>query len=210
MANLITSTEALGDTGVWTQNTVTVTANTHAAPTFAGVSAGLADTVADNSAVAGGSLIGPYYACVDDTSNWVGSVYIRKDAVTDRWPEVFLQFQGGPAGFVSVNTSTGAIADGASPPAASGIVNVDATWWRLWIRVTNIGGGVDHVRMGVYPDHLDALGGSTTSPPTGSVVLWGFNLTNTSSVQTYEPEPFYSFAAAEVPAAIIIRNRLYV
>lgn len=189
MANLVTSTENLADTAVWTANSVTVTANTFAAPAFAGGSAGLADTVADNSASAGGSLIGLYYDITADTTSWVGSVYIRKDATTTRWPEVFVQFQGGPAGFVSVNTSTGAIANGSVPPAASGIVDVDASWWRLWIRVVNT--SIDSVRMGVYPDHLDALGGATTSPPTGSVVLWGFNLTNTTTVQTYEPQPSY-------------------
>ncbi len=195
MANLLLSTEALEDTGNWTASNITVTANTHAAPGFAGVNAGMADTVADNSAAAGGLLTANYVDIAADSSDYVGSVYIRKDAVTTRWPDIFIQISGVVTGFVSLNTSTGSIANGSGPlPAATDIVNVDAFWWRLWMQVANTGSAAI-IRMGVYPDHLDALGGATTSPPTGSVVLWGFNITKSSAVQDYEPEPFYAFVA---------------
>lgn len=192
MANLVTKTEALDDTDVWTPNSTTVTANTHAAPAFAGPDAGMADTVTDNSGASQGNLVGTFYTIAADTSDYVGSVFIRKDAVTNRWPDVALNINSGPIGFVNLNTSTGAIADGSTPPAAKGIIDVDATWWRLWLRIANDGAG-DLIRMYVYPDHLDALGGSGTSAPTGSVVLWGFNITKTSTIQPYEPDPFYSF-----------------
>jgi hypothetical protein len=131
MANLVTQTEALDDTGVWTHDSVTVTANTHAAPAFAGINAGMADTVADNSG-AQASIIGTYYDITPSTNDYVGSVFIRKDAVTDRWPQFILQILAVGSGLVDINTSTGAIAENpAAPPAASGIVDVDATWWRL-------------------------------------------------------------------------------
>lgn len=193
-ANLVTSTEALDDTGVWTANSTTVTANSQAAPAFAGGSAGMADTVADNSAAAQGNLVGTFYTISADTSDYIGSVFIRKDAVTDRWPEIVTNINTGVNGLVSINTSTGAIADGSTPPAASGVVDVDANWWRLWMRIANDGAGTA-IRIYVYPDHLDALGGSTTSGGTGSAVFWGFNITNDSTVQTYQPEPTYSFSS---------------
>lgn len=195
MANLVTSTEELDDTGVWTANSTTVTANTHAAPTFAGGSAGMADTVADNSAGSQGNLVGTYYDIPANTADYVGSVFIRKDAVTNRWPELVMQINTGPIGYVNLDTSTGSIADGTTPAAAKGIVDVDANWWRLWLRIANDGAGTA-IRVIVYPDHLDALGGSATSAPTGSVVLWGFNITQSSTLQDYEPEPFYSFSSA--------------
>jgi hypothetical protein len=191
MANLVTSTEALDDTGVWTADAI-VTANTHAAPAFAGINAGMADTVNDNSSGAQLSIIGTYYDILPDTSDYIGSVFIRKDAVTDRWPEVFTQMAASTVGFVSIDTSSGAIADGSVPPAASGVIDVDATWWRLWMRIVNNGSG-ELVRMGVYPSRLDSLGGGTGAGFTGSVVLWGFNITKSSSVQDYEPQPFYAF-----------------
>jgi len=192
MANLVTKTETLDDAGVWTLTSATVTANSQAAPAFAGANAGLADTVADNSAAAQGSIVGTYYNISADTNNYIGSVFVRKDAVATRWPDFFLQFVGGPVGFVNLNTSTGAIADGSTPAAEKGIVDWDATWWRLWLRVANNGSSTQ-VRVGLYPDHLDALGGAGQSAGTGSVVLWGFNITQASTLQPYVPDPFYAF-----------------
>lgn len=199
MSNIITSTEAFDDSAVWTPNSTVVTANTHAAPVLFGGSAGMADTLTDSSAVSQGNLVGTYYSGFPvDSSDWVGSIFMRKDAVTTRWPEFVLQFNTGAVGFVSINTSTGATAAGSTAPAAFGAIDFDSLWWRLWMRVANNGTGTD-ARLIVYPDHLDALGGSGTSAGTGAVVLFGANLTNTSAVQTYEPEPFYSFATVALP-----------
>lgn len=194
MSQFVTKTEELDDTAVWTANSVTVTANTHAAPAFAGGSAGLADTLADNSAVAQGNLVGLFYTIPADTADYTGSVFIRKDAVTDRWPELFLDINTTPAFSVSINTSTGAFANGADAPVTSGVVDVDSLWWRLWLQIANDGVGTD-IRIFTYPDHLDALGGSAQSGGTGSAVYWGFNITNNTTLQDYVPEPFYSFPA---------------
>ncbi len=185
---LIRSGEILDDTNTWTTNSTTVTPDTFAAPVFASASASRADTVADNSAAVQGNLTGSDYDIPADFSEYVASVYIRKDAVNTRWPDVALRMAGPTSNTVSVSldTSTGSIADGSNPPEASGIVDVDANWWRLWMRQPN-NGTYTVVRMTVYPDHLDALGGSNTGAGTGSAVFWGFNITDTYDLQDYSP-----------------------
>jgi hypothetical protein len=211
MANLLHFTEQFDD-AYWSAVVVVVTANTHAAPAFAGINAGLADTIDDQSAGSSGALTGSYEDCPGDTSDFVVSRYVRKDAITSRFPILTMQFTSGATinTGVSLNTSTGATANanGLDAPDAIGCVDVDATWWRLWLRKANAGGVA--VRSNFYPAYSATLGGAQDGAVTGSVIAWGANLTNTSTVQTYEPDPFYAFVIAEVPAALIFRNRLHV
>ena len=206
MANLFLGTEAFHDTGVWTHNDITVTANTHAAPAFAGGSAGLADTVADTAAGAQGFLLSVWIDIPTNTDPYVGSIHIRKDANTTRWPEFVIGTDSSVNGYVNLNTSTGAIADGSTPPAASGIIDVDASWWRLWQRIANNGTGTA-LRILFFPDHLDGLGGGGQSAGTGSVILWGVNITQSSTVQPYEPEPFYAFGGGSSSENLFYRRR---
>jgi hypothetical protein len=204
MANLVTSTEALDDTGVWSVDAV-LTTNTHAAPAFAGVNAGMADTLNDDSATVTEGVVGLYYDIPANTNDYVGSVHIRKDAVTDRWPQLIMNMLSGPIGHVDLNTSTGEAAantTGGTAPAAFGVVDVDANWWRLWMRIPNNGSGTS-IRLTAYPSRVSALNGDFGSAFTGSAVYWGFNITQSSTVQAYEPEPFYTFVVRD--AKLIIR-----
>lgn len=195
MANVALATEDLSDIAAWTPTNSVVTVNTYPPPVFAGVNAGLADAVADVSAAAQGNIVGTWVDIAADTSDWVGSVYVRKDAVVDRWPDISMSMNSsGLVCSLSLNTSTGAVGvpNGANTPVAYGVIDVDAYWWRVWMRLANNGLGTA-IRMAVFPSHLDAGdNGFTGSAFTGSVVLWGFNITQGSTLQAYEPNPVYT------------------
>jgi len=209
--NLVTKTEDFSHAD-WSNDTVTVTANTTAAPTFAGGSAGLADTLADNSAVVQGSLFSTYRAIANNATDWMTSVFIRKDATTTRFPEITMQMIDGVGLYcgVQINTSTGAIAnslDGA--PDAKGVVDFDALWWRVWLRKANNASGNTSLRMGIFPARAGTIGGSDSST-TGSIIAWGANQTNDSTVQTYAPDPTYSFATTLPAGDVTTGFRAYI
>lgn len=196
MANIVTFTEQF-DNGVWSAfDGCVVTADTHAAPAFAGDDAGLADTVEDTSNTVQSSLFGTYAVIPNDSSVWTTSVFIRKDANSARFADIQCQFAGGTgiSCGISINTVTGAVAnctDGA--PDSSGVIDVDATWWRFWFTRANNNSGNTVLRSAIFPARAATLGGAPLGSIMGSVIAWGMNQTNTGSVQEYEPNPFYSF-----------------
>ncbi len=193
-ANVLHFTEAF-DNAYWTTSNVTVTANSTAAPAFAGGSAGLGDTITDGSA-SQGELDGTYETIANDSSTWFISLYILKDAITSRFPLFFVQMAGGSGvfGVVSINTSTGATANNGGGNISQGSVDVDP-WWRVWVSVANNSSGNTVARLIVFPAYSSTLGGGADGTLTGSVIAWGANLTNAASLQTYAPDPFYSFAS---------------
>ncbi len=201
MANIVPYTE---DCSQWTPTNVVVTTNTHAAPSTSAVGAGLADTVDDQSSSLG-SVTFTDQAISSDASSWTASVYVRKDAITSRTPEFLIRFGGGTllvAG-ISFDTSTGTVSSPASvqDADASGVVDVDTNWWRVWYRKANNNSGNTAIRLILYPAAQGVIDTGASSTATGSIVVWGVNLTNTSSVQTYEPNPAYG-----TPPMILIRH----
>jgi hypothetical protein len=197
MANILLKTEQLNDTSEWTASDgLTVTANTNAAPDFAGASASQADRLTDASAVNQCGLDGAYHTIANDTSDWTYSIYVRKDTVTTRYPLLFLQFENGTvmtvgASFDTVG-GTSAAASGFTAPDASGVVDAESLWWRCWIRHANNGTGNNAIRARIHPAHSLTLGAAGNNSAQGSIDAWGANLTNSTSVMAYEPEPYYS------------------
>jgi len=197
MANILHFTEQF-DNAYWS-GTSLVTANTAAAPSGFGVNAGLADTLEDNSAVAAQFLVSTYETIPNDSSDWLASLFVKKDAITSRFPRLVLQMNGGsgPLSGVSLNTSTGAVVEGGETfPAttAKGTVDYDALWWRVWWRVPNDSSSNTQARFFLAPGYTGITGDINDPTIMGSIIIWGANLTNTSTIQPYEPEPFYTFS----------------
>jgi hypothetical protein len=209
--NVITKTEQFDD-AVWAKTSVTVTANSQAAPVFAGGSAGLADTLDDASAVVTGVVEWGYTGVANDSSPWVCSVFIRKDAITSRFPVLGFQIVDGTSvvAGISINTSTGAVANvgDIAAPATSGVVDFDSLWWRAWLQKPNNSSGNADIKMFLNPAYSSALGGTADSTVTGSIVAWGANLTNDATVQTYIPDPFYAFAVAGTDLMVVAAPRV--
>lgn len=206
-ANILLKTEALDDVTEWTQSDLlTVTANTTAAPAFAGKYAGLADRLVDANIVNVCGLDGAFHGIPNDASDWTLSVYVAKDAVTTRFPLMQLNFENGTAMTVaiSLNTSAGTVTSvtGITAPNASGVVDADTHYWRFWLRHANNNTGNNAIRARFSPAGTSTHGGAGDNSAQGTTDTWGFNLTNDSAVQTYQPDPFYAFV---LPRRVLFR-----
>jgi hypothetical protein len=200
--NIIPNTEDFS-AGNWNPGSVVVTTNTSAPPAFAGTQATSADKLEDVSAVATSFIINTSVAIPVDSSSYIASLFIKKDSDTTRFPAFLLQFTDGSGQLtgVSFNTSTGAIANyfNVSPaPADKGVVDVDSLWWRIWFKIANDGTS-SLVRVFIVPCQANTIGQNDDATLVGFITGWGVNLTNTSALQTYEPDPFYAFTGAPNP-----------
>ncbi len=195
MPNVLTFTEQF-DNAAWSNASTTVTADTFAAPGFTGTKANRADTVQDATGAAVSSLTQDVGSSVVNSLDYTGSIYVRKDAVTSRFPAFQMSFLGatGVDAFVALNTSTGVVSDivGLGAADAKGVVDVDSLWWRIWWRKANNATGNTLARMVVYPALSGTLGQSFDSSILGSIVAWGAQIEQASAVGTYVPSPFYS------------------
>lgn len=180
------------DDAYWTA-TSSVTADTNDPPSAFGINATDADTINDDSGAAVTGITGTFEDITVDTTDWVCSLFVRKDAISTRFPSFVVQLLGSPSVFagLSINTATGAIAS--TGATASGTIDVDTAWWRVWFRVAN-NGTANAARIFFNPSPTGTLGGSDDSAIMGSVVVWGVNMTNSSVLQAYDPDPSYDFS----------------
>ncbi len=203
MAQLLTATEDFSAVA-WANDSVTVTANTGAAPAFAGSRAGLADTVADNSAVVQ-AAIGSNSTAIASGGTYFASLYVRKDAVTSRFTNLNVTwFSGGSlTRGIQFNTSTGAIglASDMTGPDDSGVVDVDSSWWRLWLKSVDPTGVSTEIKWTWYPARASTITGAGDSTVTGNSIIWGANLASGLALPAYIPEPLYAF-----PRRILFRR----
>jgi hypothetical protein len=196
MANILHKTESFND-AYWTAfDGLTVTANSGPAPAFAGMNATFADTLNDTTTItAASSLYGTYELIPNDGSDWVASLHVRKDNVTTQFAAFGVQMVNGTTIFAtcSFNLATGATGGTGD---ASGVIDIDAVWWRFWMRKANNSTGNTAARMYLYPAQSATLGGVESASLLGSMTAWGANFTNTSTVQPYEPDPTYVLGVA--------------
>lgn len=196
MSNVLLDTENFGSAN-WTNNGSTITAGAYAAPAFAGQSATAASNVEDASAAAVTNILQVVDPVPNDASDWVASVFIRKDAITTAYPALVLSFINGTQinAYIAIDPVNGLLTDvsGQTAADARGVIDVDALWWRVWMRKANNASGNTAARVILYSALSDTFGGGFNSPSLRTLGAWGANLTNTSTVQTYDPNPFYAF-----------------
>ena len=200
VANLLTNTEDFSHAD-WSNSAVTVTTNTTAAPSFAGIHATLADTLNDASAVAQATITRFTTPSVANT-DYTFSIYILKDSTTSRFPAFGLNLYGTPNRHrqLALNTQTGATGNAGvdTAPASSNVTDVDGTWWRLSMTETTAGMSATDIAVVIFPARASTLTGAPDSTVTGSIIAWGANLTPTATAETYEPHPSYAFELPEV------------
>lgn len=195
MPNLIPATEDLLSGG-WVNGQCTRVANVGSPPAFAGGSATNYDTLEDaESGVVDYQFLD--ITIPNNSSPYCCSIYVRKDAVSSRYPEIWLQLTGGTevnAG-LQFNTTDGSsvFSEIVADPVASGVEVVDATWYRVWFTCANNGSGNTNARITIYPAMTTTWGGSFGATATGLMGVWGINLTPTATLQPYEPDPDYDY-----------------
>lgn len=196
-ANILPNTEHFSGSGWTSFDGLVVTADSHAAPGFAGIHAGGADTLEDTSGSITSSLYGDFETIPNDSSAWIASVYIQKDMNESRFLGFVSDIRGGASERsygLSLNTKTGQLSMYDSPgPTDFGVEDVDSLWWRIWMRPVNNSSGNTAIRVAIFPCMFTSLGSGISGGLTGSVIAWGMNLTNDDTLQIYQPDPTYVF-----------------
>jgi len=108
-----------------------------------------------------------------DTANYALRFFVRKDAITSRFPEFQFQLTGGtPLNvYVSLNTSTGAIAARTGPLVFTAqTYAVDTDFWEVAGDLANNGTNTS-IGILMYPAYSATLGGASSAALTGSVVI---------------------------------------
>jgi hypothetical protein len=203
MANLQPKTEAFDDTGEWTPiDSLTITASTGSPPTFAGINATGPDTLTDAQASSNSALQSGFHTIPNDTSANIFSIYLAKDTSTTRFPGLYLDFVNGTRIqiYMCCDTKNGLITTFADLTGfaadASGVDDVDANWWRFWIKKANNATGNTQFDVRIFAALSTTYGGSSSVSAQGSIVAWGANVTNSATLQPYEPDPTYAFVFA--------------
>lgn len=181
--NLLTGTQAFDSAADWTLDNLTVTANTHARPSTATVSA---DTLTDASSSAGN--IHQDLTVADDTATYTGSVYVRKTSGgTSKTFTLTMQLIGGSAAMniLRINTDSGAILGGTGAVTSSS----DNVYWRISASVTNDASGNTTLRFRLDPARGEHGSATTTAATTGSAVVWGAQLEPGATMTDYEGTP---------------------
>lgn len=192
MAQQLTHTEQFNEVTSWTlQTSATIITDSFAAPSGVTGYGSNADTLEDNNASGVALVHQAKSKLTSDTADYLYSVYVRKDTNTTRFPYFALEFRNVVTIAVGVrlNTQTGATGTGSDPlPPAYGVVDHDTNWWRMWMRYADPNANTS-VRVDIFPAISDTLSGGDGGFNTGSVVCWGANLQQASTLATYESHP---------------------
>ncbi len=161
------------DNASWTKvGTSVVTANTTIAPDGTTT----ADTLTDDDAAANEYVYQNSSVAAANSETWTGSIYIKKDTDTTRFPELQISFSGGTAALyyvVQINTQTGATAVRAGYGTADNItVQSIGDYWRLCITGTNNATGNTVIRLVLHPALTTVFGGASEASAIGSCIVW--------------------------------------
>lgn len=194
-ANLLLATEDFTN-AAWTNLDATITPGAAAGPVGYSPSAAKATTIEDATTLAQALLFQDVAKAGGDTDAYISSVFVRKTAI-----QVFLSTQPFFVGVSSIGVgfnfdpstgNTGISPDVTAPPAY-GVVDFDSLWWRIWCRFADTLSNTA-IRYFLYPARITqtAITESADSTALGSAIWWGANLTKSSVLLPYNPEPFYA------------------
>lgn len=152
-------------------NTPVVTSNVSTRPNSATVAA---DRLEDDSVTVAEGLE-QVVTIADDTSTYIGSIYIK--ATTGGASKTFsfeLVMTGGTqvTEILRINTDTGAILGGTGTVTSQD----SGTWWRVSQTITNNASGNTLCSFRLFPSRCDHNSSVTDATQTGSAIIWGAQL----------------------------------
>jgi hypothetical protein len=158
------------DNAAWTLVLgATVTPDTTASPP----GSSSADTITDPNAAAS-ALVRQSVAVADDSTTYVGSVFVRKTSGgTSPTFAIRLTFTGGSAAteIAKFNTDTGSVLSGTMT-----VESYSGTWWRIYKSLANDASGNTALQFDLFPA-IAAYGLSATDvTATGSAIVWSAQL----------------------------------
>jgi hypothetical protein len=177
--NLLTYSEQF-DNIAWTTTNVTVTSNSTISPDGNTT----ADTLSKSTAGVDGTVVRVVSATA---SGYVGSIFVKKDTNTSRFPEFFLRSSdllGDNEIYVQLNTSTGATAirlqTGTASVSTPVLIN---GYWRISLYTL---ASLNTCRFGIRPAAGTTLGVFNENA-TGSIICYGAQLEAGSYATSYIP-----------------------
>ena len=176
--NLVQYSEDFNDAS-WGKSNVSVNANSEISPS--------GDLTADTLTKSSTGVDGTVTKVVSSTSTgYVGSIFIKKDTNTSRFPEFFLRSSVNVVEneiYFQLNTSTGetAIRFQFGTASASTPVLINGYWRISLYTLANT-----DIRFGIRPSASNTLG-TFDANATGSTVVWGAQLEQGSYATSYIP-----------------------
>lgn len=119
-----------------------------------------------------------------DGTDWNFSAFIKKAGTGEgKWTAINMRFSGGTIIDVqqTVNTETGAVGTGATPPTRFTVHDFSPTYWRVEAGHANNNSGNTNLRTQIYASvNQNGIGGVA-----GSSTWWGLQTTNTEKMLDY-------------------------
>ncbi|MCK4783659.1 MAG: hypothetical protein KAV87_07915 [Desulfobacteraceae bacterium] len=168
--------------------------------------ANAAYTLEDNVG-ASGEAITDSIAIPNDSNTHIFSVFVKKDAITSRFPALRIRYTDGGVDInatIHLNTSTGETTEVTAAVAAGFGADDYGEWWRLWVSCANNSSGHTTMYAYIYPANGSVFGTESIAA-TGSIVA---DQADVHLNQSFMDSPIITSGGTLVRAATLLADTI--